>query len=701
MRPTSIPLSLTLSLLVSAPAWCSDPEADAPAPVPDRPAAEAPAPAAAAPPGPEEDAPPAATEPSEPAEPDPAPWDEEKPAAKAAAHDERRDTEPTSVGETIVVTGDRRETTVARSVSAVDVVDAQDLRMKGRPTSPWQWLQGLPGVHATPGTGGIDGGVPRIRLRGANSYDTQVQVDGIPLEDPTATQGQPNLAALYPAGLERVEVIRGNQSGLYGSRAIGGVVDFQTVRPTSQPHAAVRGELGAYRTISAGAEATGPLSATTGFALSTAFLGSRGFSATTDADADGDARNHESDTIIRGGIQGRFEWRPRAGTTLYLGANTMAFNQEFDDGFSSGPDDNESKNVVKMLRVSAGGESRLSEKTRIGFDAAFDDSVRQLSSPSFSSTYYGKQEYAAVHLHQRVAELLEISGGVDGRRQDLDIKTAGYTHAHDWLGGGWLQALSSGESHEVALSAREDLHSNAGDAFTWRAAAAGFFHEEMVKPHASVGTGFRAPSLYEQSDPFAGNPDLEAQRSISYDGGLTLLPIEEALLDVTYFRTDYRTLIDYVDPDGFLGPIPGRYANIDAYSVHGVESSARLAAPESPYYVRAAYTWQVARELPGQAADIYGVYLPRHKIDATVGLNEQLLGYGAITASYVNGVRAGFGGTTDLPGYTLVGATVGMPFRKVWELYVRVENLLDQHYEVTPGFSTSGQAWYGGVSGRF
>ncbi len=617
-------------------------------------------------------------------------------------HDQRTAEEPTPIGETIVVTGERRETTIARSTSDIDVVDADELRMRGHPSSPWQWLQGLAGVDAAGGAGGIDGGIPRIKLRGANSYDTLIQLDGIPLEDPSTTQGQPNLAHLFPAGLDRVEVVRGAQSGVYGSRAVGGVVNFQTIRPTRAPHEHLRAEVGAYGTADAEASATGPISSTVGFALSAAGLGSNGFSATTDANAHGDARNHESDSVHRGGVTGRVEWKPKAGSMAYLAVNTVALNQEFDDGFGGGPDDPLSYTTVKSYRTSAGGETKLSDKLTIGTDLAYTATDRIYNAATFNATYYGKQEYVGAHARYRLTPELEFAGGVDGRRHDLDIKSGGYSHSQDWLGGGWGQVASSSDWHELVGSVREDLHSRSGDATTWRLAGAAFMAQDCVKPHASVGTGFRAPSLYEQNDPFVGNPDLAAQRSISYDAGVSFMPIQDVvhdcvILDVTAFRTDYRTLIDFVP----TGPFTGQYMNIHDYSVEGVESSLRVADPQSPIFARFSYTWQMARETPAQTGGTYSAYLPRHHIGVVLGVREDKYGWLSINGERVSRMNAGFGGTTYLPWYTVVGASAGAFVGRDWELYVRVENLLDEHYETNPGNTNSGQAFYFGADAHF
>jgi vitamin B12 transporter len=619
--------------------------------------------------------------------------------------------ESVPVGETIVVTPERRETTLSRTADDVDVVDQDELRLRGHPLSAWEWLEGLPGVNATPGAGGIDGGIPRLKVRGANSYDTQVRVDGIPLEDPTATQGQPDLAALFPAGLERVEVVRGAQSGVYGSRAVGGVVDYQTLRPTAKPQEDLRVEGGTWRTVDGDVDATGPIGKELGYAIAGAGLQSRGFSAQTNPGSDGDPSGHETDRVRRAGISGRLEWKPRAGQTWYVAANSVALDQAFD---SFNPDDPVSHSNIRAYRGAAGGDARLDDRLTVGGDAAYTGYDKWYTTPFGTTTYYGHEVFGDAHARYRLLPRLDLAAGVDGRHQGLAVDSGGYTHQADSLVGGWAQVASSAERYEATLTAREDHHSQAGNAATWRAAGAVFVLEDNLKPHASAGTGFRAPSLYELHDAFVGNPDLEPQRSFSWDAGLSYLPQQSfiadcAILDVTYFHTRYHRLIDYVDPDTsddfiFPDPTPGRYENISAFAVEGIESSLRLSSPDIPVFLRLSYTWQEALEIPSQAVNSYSTYLPEHLFAALVALRERIggrEGWLAVGVQRSSEVDAGYGGGTYLRGYTVWNASAGVILNRTWEIYGRGVNLFDEHYEVNPTYSTAGQSFYLGAGAHF
>ena len=627
-------------------------------------------------------------------------------AALPAAENSPSTPNPVVADDTLVITADRRETPLGSSTASVAVVDATDNRERGYAPNPWEWMEGLAGVDAVPANGGINGGLGRVRIRGANGYDTQWLVDGIPLDDPSTPQGYLPPGFLPAAGIRSVEVVRGAQSGLYGSRAVGGVVNVITARPTAEHEQFVRAEGGSFGTVRGVAEATGPLGEGLGFAISVDGMRSDGFSALTDADAHGDPRHHEADGVERLGVSGRLEWRAHPTTTLYASLRGLGLNQEF-DGYAA-PDDNQSYSRLHSLGAAVGSRSRVSDRLSVDLDLSWFGSERDyrvFSSFSGTSTteYLGDQRRAALVARYRAFSWLEAAVGVDGAREALVVKqTAGsIVDKNDWLGGGWLQLYSTARHHDVSVSVREDLHSRAGDAATWRAAAGVHDAERRVTVRGAVGTAFRAPSLFEQYDPSSGNSQLAAQKSIGYEAGMRLAPVPEFALESTWFRTDYDSVITYLDPDGFLGPIPGAYANVSRYAVHGVENALEATAWERHIMVRVAYTWQEVLALPAAVDDTYSPYQPEHL--ATIsGVLRGEPGWIRVAVTRRGAAPASiYDSHARMEWSTLVDLAAGWAINRTWEVSVRLENLLDDHYEVTPDYTTSGRAVYAGAAARF
>lgn len=604
-------------------------------------------------------------------------------AAALPAADSIPVTPTPAADQTLVVTADRRETPIANSTASVAVVTAADDRERGYVLNPWEWLKGIAGVDAVPANGGIDGGVPRVRIRGARSYEAQWLVDGIPVDDPTAIEGGFIPAYLDPAGITRIEVVKGTQSGLYGSRAVGGVINVLTARPTAEHAQVARAEGGSFGTARATVQATGPLSKDLGYALSFDGMRSDGFSAQTDADAKGDPRDHEADGVERLGLTGRLEWQAHATTKVYVALHSLALNQDFDD-FAS-PDDRQSYTQVRSLRMSAGERTRLTERCDVGLDLSWDESQRQSRDPFGITEYDGDQRRFSADARYRAYPWLEIAAGIDGARAEAVTTTSGGAAAvHDWLGGGWAQLYSADEHHDVSFSARQDLHSRAGDAATWRAAAAGHVLDHRLTLRGAVGTAFRAPSLFQSFAPSFGNPNLTPQKSIGYEAGLRAVPVDDVRVESTWFRTDYRDLIAF-------GPVG--YINVGSHNTTGVENSLEADTWERRLFVRGSYTWQ-ERENDG-----YSTYLPHHLASVAVGARGEP-GWVRVTATRRgSATTSAFDAIPRLEWATIVDAAVGVTLGRHWEVYVRGDNLFDERYEVTPGFSTPGRAVYvGGVA---
>lgn len=607
----------------------------------------------------------------------------------------------------LVVTADRRETPRANSTASVAVSDGADDRERGYALNPWEWLEGLAGVDAVPANGGIDGGLGRVRIRGANGYDTQWLVDGIPLDDPSTPQGYLPPGFLPPAGIRSVEVVRGAQSGLYGSRAVGGVVNVLTARPTAEHEQLVRAEGGSHGTARTTVETTGPVTKGLGYAVSVDGMRSDGFSALTDADAHGDPRDHEADGVERAGASGRLEWQIHPTTSLYASLRGMALNQEF-DGYAA-PDDDQSYSQLRSLGAAVGSRSRVSDRLSVDLDLSWSGSERDYRAfSSFSGTstteYEGSQRRAALVARYRALYWLEAAVGVDGVREALEVArpSGSVVDEHDWIGGGWVQLYVATAHHDASLSLREDLHSRAGDATTWRVAAAVHDEHRLVTVRGAVGTAFRAPSLFEQFDPTTGNAQLKAQESIGYEAGVRLAPVKELVLESTWFRTDYDSLITYYDPTPFpIDFLPGGYANVSRYAVQGVENALEATAWEQHIMLRVAYTWQEVLTLPGAVDDTYSPYLPEHLAAISAVLRGEP-GWFRVAVTRRGAAPASvYDSHPRMEWSTLVDLAVGWAITRTWEVSVRLDNLFDEHYEVTPDYTTSGRALYAGAAARF
>ena len=141
-----------------------------------------------------------------------------------------------STEDTLVVAAERRDTELNRTIPSTNIITPADIRERGYQPFVHDWLRGLPGLDVNVSGGGLNAGT-QVRIRGAKAGETRFMRDGIPITDATSISYEIPVEFLDQTGITQVEVVRGAQSGLYGSGANGGVVNLASVRPTRQHHA--------------------------------------------------------------------------------------------------------------------------------------------------------------------------------------------------------------------------------------------------------------------------------------------------------------------------------------------------------------------------------------------------------------------------------------------------------------------------------
>lgn len=591
----------------------------------------------------------------------------------------------------LIVTADRAEADAWRSTASTTVLREADVA-DGR-TAVWtDRLRNQAGVDLIAVGGGFDGGgISSLRLRGAaRDIHTRVLVDGVPLTDPSTTEGQPYLGGQTIPGLERIEVVRGSQSGLYGSSAMAGVVNLISADPGEVATASARVAGGSFGTLAGEAEASGPMVVGAdhrlGFQVAASGYRSDSVSATvTTIDEDPDAR--EADAAWATGFNGRLVWSDDVGSRFYAATLIGAALHDYD---YADPDDDTAWNRNDRVRIGAGGAVPIGDAgARASVDLAITDIRRQAeyfdvwAFPAAPSTnvYDSSVVFGAARLITPVAHGATLGFGVDAERQA--VTTTAVPDGEQDLVGGYGDLRWSQPSFETTLAARYDHVSSGDGATTWKLGGAWFGDDGTWKVHASAGTGFRAPSLDERFGqypgffPFSGNPDLESETSLSADLGVAVQGLAGVSADVTLFQTTYEhrirtnaTFDSLINEDG-------------ESSVIGIEVAA-VWRSEGWWMVEAACTWQETEDAAGQAF----INIPEHK---------GFLSGGADAGSWfanlrLDGVgeRLGYGTTNlMLPGYGLVGVAAGLRPLPWLTVDARVDNLFDKRYATATSFGTA------------
>ena len=195
--------------------------------------------------------------------------------------------------EDIVVTATRSATPISMVGSSTTVITADEIE-RDQAVEVIDVLRKVPGISIT--QTGSSGGTSSIFMRGMNSYHTQLLIDGVEMADPSAPQPTYDFGHLMVTDIERIEVVRGPQSTLYGGDAIGGVINIITKKGKGKPRTNVSAEVGSFYTKKLGAGISGSQNKLS-YALSASYLNTAGYSAYDDRNGDVDSDGNENLTV--------------------------------------------------------------------------------------------------------------------------------------------------------------------------------------------------------------------------------------------------------------------------------------------------------------------------------------------------------------------------------------------------------------------
>ncbi len=590
----------------------------------------------------------------------------------------------------IVVSANRTPTAEAATGSTVSVLTGQALEEDGRPFLQDQIVD-LPGVTAQ--QSGPAGTVSGFAVRGAPQQYVRVQVDGIEVSDPTAPQVASSLANLLIDDVSNVEVLKGSQSALYGGQAVAGVIDI------TSPRAARDGlesryllEGGSYGTARGSYTLTGR-NDRGDFAVTASKLRTDGFSAAEEADG-----NHEADgyDVTRLSATGTYYATDRL--SVFGAAFYQTESGDFDgnDPVTFAPVDADNTYDTDSWGLRAGVDlTAMDGRLENRFALSYYRIDRNSEDESGPSTFDGNRVKAEYLGQYRQSEALSYQFGADWTREESATTSPFGPPTGDEdsaIAGIFGQVLwSPVDPLTLTAALRQDDHSEFGGFTTGRVSAAYALPSDTVL-RASAGTGFRAPSNYELFDPTYGNPNLDPETSASADFGVEQrFAGDRATLSATAFWLKIDDLIDY----DFA---TNGYVQTDGSSEsQGVELAAAYDVTDA-LTLTGSYTYTDARDPDGNQR----LRVPRNSLAVRFdgGVTDRVsMGLGARHVS----------GLPDEPvesaafhsSYTVIDARVAYAVSAAAEIYLRAENLFDAEYQTVEGYSTAGQSFYFGVSGRF
>ncbi len=609
----------------------------------------------------------------------------------AAAADERQPL-------VITVSPTRRPMPIDQVGSTVTVVTAADIDRGQQRTVP-DVLRAIPGVTVVQAGG--PGGATTVSLRGTNTNHTKVMIDGVDAGDPSNANGAFDFGNLLTSDIERIEVLRGPQSGLYGSDAIGGVINIVTRKGAWPTRATATLEGGSFSTFNQTAGVRGSADRFD-YAFNVAHLHA-GDTPVTPSSLLPPGRGRIGDRADNLTASTRLEAKLSDEFSLGLVARyadaRLRFTGDDFSTFPATPAAAQSRSESRLL------VSRL-EARHLAFEGAFEQRAgiaysehrREIVGPdpvlTPTTAYSGdraKVDWLGV---LAIGAGQTLTGGLEHATDGLDDGT---TTAENKTGAGHLQ-LDSGFGGRLfnSLSVRRDDNERFGGVTTWRIAPSFLIGETATRLKASYGTGFKAPSLSQLfvSYPafnFFANPRLTPERSKGYDAG-----VEQSLLDgrlrfgATYFHNDITDLI--TTNAGFTS-----LENRPSATTEGVESFAAFAL--TPWLtLRGDHTYTQARD-----NETGWALLRRPKHKASAAAIWQVDDHTALTlsalyvGSRVDGNRDFSVQRLSAPGYTVVNVAGSYRLTGRATAFARIENLLDRRYEDPTGFQRPGVGAFVGI----
>lgn len=615
----------------------------------------------------------------------------------------------------IVVTAGRAPESIGSTGSAISVISGETLTTSN-PASLTDALRSVPGLMVTQAGG--PAGTTGVMLRGANTGQTLVLIDGIRVNDPSGAAGDFNFALVAPGTVDRVEVLRGPQSALYGSDAMGGVINIITKKGSGPAQYSIRTEGGSYGTASTTASMSGSSGPWT-YAVTGSGQHSNGFSSYGYRIPSIEAKypNLEKDGMDRIGGSARVGYDAGEGFRFDAGVMSTFTRSAYDASFGATPDTPSNSNQLqqqiwaKATIDSLGGmltQSITTFATQI--DRTFNDyssyGINVLPANSFAtSTDFRGNSFGAEY--QGDLKMGAAGSLIYGARTQHDtaesfgatilpvptprISTLNATKDTNSVFALWK--LPIGERLSVTMGGRVDDVVGVATFATWRTTAAYNIVETGTKLRASAGTGAKAPTLYQLYEPHYGNSGLKPEESFGYDAGIDQSLFNgRVTLSLTGFYNKFSNLIDFTFDPTPTQPF-GHYINVARAETSGLEVGADIDVMPGTLRLKTAYTWLQAKDL---STGLTLARRPEHlaRIALAITPTDRWLIEPRILM--VSKRFSSAGELNPLAAYTRVDLYTEYKIDKNWKVFARGENIFNERYQEVLNYGTTGPAVYGG-----
>ena len=576
----------------------------------------------------------------------------------------------------VVVTADRMEEPLQSTPQDVTVINRADIEKENVPFVI-DLLRLQPDILVQQSGG--PGTVATLLMRGSHSNQVLVMVDGIPFNNPS--YGSIDLSSFMTSDVERIEIIKGPQSTLYGSEAMDGVVNIITRKGAGEPKADFSIEGGSFSTLKANGTASGATDRTD-YRLTAAFYESDGLPIAKY----GSVPNNPSKLSV----SGRFGVNPNDFSSVELNLRYETDRTNIDNDSSNPPylpvDTYRYVQNHQTDLVAVTGKIKPWEiyEQSLTLSYLWDDVYTTDPLDQFGDYTVKTATQYLDWQHTLLLRPVTITGGLSYRVEGDD--EVGSINESIYSRAGYLNARTDALDDRLTLTAgmRYDNYSAFGDALTYRTGLLYDFKPWALRFKANLGTGFRAPTPDELYYPLYGNPYLNPEKNTGYDAGIEKDFLDKNLvIGATGFVERYNNLIE----NNSIG-IP---YNIGNAQTKGVELKG-TGQPIHQLKLNAAYTYLEAVD---RDTDTFIPYQTRKKamvsaefIAADLTL---ILEYRYVSSRYDGSA------SENLSPYSLVNLRGSCRVSKYFSIFARIDNLFNTDYEEYTGYNTPGISMFGGI----
>jgi vitamin B12 transporter len=591
--------------------------------------------------------------------------------------------------EKIIVTPYLYGVSAEENPSATDVINVGEDESIGK----------LDFISAIKGTQGVDyaitgglGGISSVYIRGADAYDTQLMLDGIRVYDPINTQGYfAYYNYLSLDNLDKVEISRGPFSSLYGSQSIGGSINMITHKGSGKPTFSYLQEFGSYNTYREKIDTQGKLGK-----LAYSFGASR-----VDVRSFYEAKfkngNHERDPFGDTNTSLRLDYEITDNLNVGVSQRYTYAKYDYDNGWSAPPSDDlvntgKFQQNIGSFYLNNKITSYLSQK----FTYGVVDIQRRGRESGGDYWYRGKSNQFKYALDYKPVLFYNAVIGYDYTGDTGEYYNYGSEPKHRANSKGvYLEnILRPIDNLFVSFIVRGENHSTAGEHATYGLSSSYFIELTKTKIKASLGTGFRSPSLYELFGTYGGKRDLSPEKSKSGEVGFEQWFLDKKLsFGSTFFNTRIKDMIEYTS----TGYYTGEYSNVGKAKIYGVENFIEYKFSDLTS-LKLTYDYLHAQN---EANDTRLLRRPKNKIGLV--LNTMLGKFKIAPEVYYVGNRIDASSSVNykLKSYILANIGVNYKVNNNLEIFGRVENILDYNYQLVYGYETPRASVYAGAKLSF